>query len=697
MSLAVLRRFTDVPGTGADVRRLLDELGVEVKRVERRADDDVFTLELLANRGDHHCYEGVAREIAARTGGALRWPVTADLTVGASPWPLAVDTPLCLVYAATLLERGAGPDRVDDEALAVLDAQGSRPLGAAVDATNVANLELGQPTHAFDADAIDGTLTIRESRHGETAWLLFTPAPVELPPGTVVIADDRKILAVAGVIGCEESKTTSSTRRLLLESATFDPVAVRKAARALRVVTDSATRFERGADPARPVPGAARVVALLEATGAFRRVGSTGVAGLWRDPGRVIELDAGEVDRFLHTTLGAEQIATILARHGYTVARDRTDVSRLRATVPPWRLWEVFLQADLVEDVLRTVGYDAVPTALPVVGAGALPSTAEIRRMQADEVLVAQGFHEVFTDGFYGRQVLDLLGLDEGHPLFPHVHTTNALDRAYALLKNNALHQAIDAVAANERRRVPDVALYEWTRTFHPLPHPAGSPDPTAPPCTEHKILWAVMAGRDRPKAWEDRSRPADVWFAKGVLTELGLALGLDLRVDAGDTSHPLAGLLHPGRRAAILLDGHRVGVFGEVHPAVCRRYKLRTARPVYLELAAHVLLETNPRRGSATEPSDLQPIVRSVALAVPAGIEAGTLRDALAGASPPWLEALDVVDLFPLPDGARSVTVELSYANLDGGRSAEEVNEAVERAMRTLMDTWATRGVERR
>jgi len=360
-------------------------------------------------------------------------------------------------------------------------------------------------------------------------------------------------------------------------------------------------------------------------------------------------------------------------------------------------LWEVSLQADLVEDVLRSVGYDAVPTALPSVGAGSLPSAAEVRRVQADEVLVGQGFHEVFTDGFYGRQVLDLLGLEEGHPLHAHVHTTNALDRAYALLKNNALHQAIEAVAANERRRVSDVALFEWTRTFHPVPHPAGAPDPTAPPCREHKILWAVVAGRDRPKAWEDKSRPADVWFLKGVITELGLVLGLDLRLDAGDTSHPIASLLHPGRRAAVLLDGRRVGVLGEIHPAVGRRYKLRTARPVYLELDAEVLLETTPTRGLATEPSDLQPVVRSVALAVPRGIESGTLRDVLAAASPSWLEAIDVVDLFPLPEGARSITYELSYTNLEGGRSAEEVNEAVERAMKALMDTWATRGVERR
>ncbi len=694
VALDVLRRFTDVPGSPRDVRHLLDDLGVEVKRVEGAGERSVLVLELLANRGDHHCYEGIAREIAARNGGTVRFPKLAKLDTGAPSIPLVVASDLCLVYTATLLERGSGPDAVDMDAARVLDAADTRALGAAVDATNVANFEVGQPTHAFDADAIEGTLTIRTSRKGESAWLLFTAERVAVPEGTLVIADDRKILAIAGVIGCEESKTTPSTKRLMLESATFDPVAVRKASRALHTITDSSARFERGADPERALTGAARVVELLEKKGAFRRNGPTAIAGAWRNPLRTIDVDSAAIDSFLHTSLGPDGIKAILTRYGYAV---RSRSGRLDVTVPSWRLWDVAEAADVVEDVARAVGYDALPTALPVVGSGSLPSPEEIRRARADEVLVGLGFQEICTDGFYGRHALEQLGIDEKHPLARHVRTTNAVDRANALLKNNALHQAIEAVATNERRRVENVSIFEWTRTFHPIDHAgSGAPDPARPPCSERKLLWAITSGRDRPRKWDDRSRLADVVFLKGVVEELSVELGRPLALDVADTSHPLADFLHPGRRAAIVLDGARVGVLGELHPVVARRYKLRSARPSYLEIDAGALL-TEGRRPPFVEPSDLQPVDRSVALAVPAGIEAGDIAHAIRAASPTWLERIEIVDLFALTDGARSVTYQLSYVNVEGGRAADDVNEAVEAAMRSVLATYGPRGVARR
>jgi phenylalanyl-tRNA synthetase beta chain len=361
-------------------------------------------------------------------------------------------------------------------------------------------------------------------------------------------------------------------------------------------------------------------------------------------------------------------------------------------------LWDVAETADVIEDVARGVGYDTLPTALPSVGSGSLPSPREVRRERADEVLVGLGFHEICTDGFYGRQAVELLGIEDPHPLAAHVRTLDAVDRANAMLKNNALHHAIEAVATNERRRETDVALFEWTRTFHPIDHPeGGAPDPTRPPCRERKLLWAITSGRDRPRAWDDRSRPADVAFVKGVVEELSVELGLPFALDTADVSHPLADLLHPGRRAAVTMDGARVGVLGEVHPAVLRRYKIRAARPVYLELDADAVLAEG-RRPPFVPPSDLQPVVRSVALAVPVGIEAGTLAAAIRVASPPWLERITIVDVFTLPDSARSVTYELAYENIEGGgRPADEVNEAVESAIRAVLVTHGPKGVVRR
>lgn len=697
IALDVLRRFTDLPPDPLIVRRWMDEVGLEVKRLELDGDRTTYTLELLANRGDHHCYDGVARELTGRTGGPLREPATAALTTGEGPWPVRVESELCLVYTLTRLDRGAGADALSAEAARLLAAAGIHPLGAAVDATNVANLELGQPTHAFDLDTVEGPITLRRSRPGERAWPLFAPEPVALPEGTLVVADERKVLAIAGVIGCEESKTTAATTRLLLESATFDPVAVRKAARALRIHTDSAARFERGADPERPLRGAGRVVHLLEQAG-WSRVGATGVAGAWRNPGRVVGLQVESTNRFLGTRMPAEEIAARLERYGFRVRPDADRDGWLRVSVPSWRLWDVEFPADLHEELAKSLGYDETPIGLPAVDLGALPSPAEVRKARVEEVLLGNGFYEVFTDGFYGRDAIARLGLTEGHPLHRHVETTNALDRAYSLLKNNALHQALEAVAINERRRTLDVKMYEWTRTFHPVDALLGDrPDPARPPCTERRLLWAVVSGRDRARGWRDTSRPADAWYLKGLVEEIATELGLDLEVGPADPDHPLAGLLHPGRRAAIRLAGEPVGILGEAHPAVVRRYKLKSARPCYLEIDA-AALTSDGVRPAFVEPPSTQAQVRSVALALPSGVEAGDLAAVLHAAGPDWLEQVRVVDLFELDaPGLRSVTFELSFTNPDGARSADEVNRATEAVVRATLEQFGPRGVVQR
>lgn len=689
----VLRRYVDLPDDPRVLRELLDDLGFEVKRVESGPEGAIFTLELLANRGDHHAYEGVAREISARTGHELRLPASATLETGESPWPIRTDTPLCLRYTATLLERTDAEDAsLSPEALEVLEAAGIHSLGPAIDATNLANLELGQPTHAFDADRIEGAVVIRLSRPGERAWPLFREAPVELPEGTLVIADDVKILAIAGVIGCEESKTTPETRRLLLESATFDPVAVRKASRALGIHTDSSARFERGADPTRALLGAGRVVYLLENAG-WRRVGSTGVVGDWTDPEPVVDLDLDAADRFLGTSLSTAEAVRMLEALGFGVtAKGR----HLSVQIPPRRQWDVRETQDLYEELLRITGYDLTPIALPAVEMGSLPSPARSRRSRVDEVLTGLGFYEVVTDGFYGREVLDLLDLDEQHPLWRHVETLNALDRGYSLLKNNALAQAVGTVAVNVNRRMLDLKAFEWTRTFHPR---SVETSRTESPATERELLWLVANGRAFDRAWAGEAQPADVHYLTGVLRELSVELGLDLRPGPADPDLPLASCLHPGRQATITLDGKVVGILGEIHPGVVRRARIKGARPYYLEIEAEALLSEG-RPPVYVEPPVVQPIERNLAFTLPPRFEAGRVAEHLQAEGPTWLERVDIVDVYAHDDTStpvRTITYALRYSNEDAQRTADEVNRVTQSLIDGVHHRFGDQGVRLR
>jgi phenylalanyl-tRNA synthetase beta chain len=657
VSVDVLRRYTALPVGAAELKALLEDVGLEVKRTDVHPHaGTVLTLELLANRGDHHAYEGIAREISGRTGATVSRPAIAALTVGESPVRLRCETDRCLVYTATLLER-TGAGALETTATLPLIAAEIHSVSAPVDATNLSNLELGQPTHAFDADAIDGGITVRLSRRGERAWLLFTPEPRDIPEGTLVIADDTKVLAIAGVIGCEDSKTTDGTRRLLLESACFDPVSVRKASKALGVHTDAAARFERGADPTYPIVGAGRVVHLLESAG-WTRVGTTGVVGDWRDPERDVNADLERINAFLETSLTADQAVERLHRYGFHATQDgRT----LRVRVPPHRLWDVEHWADIAEELLKSVGYNATPVTMKPMDRGALPSAIEIARAKVTEVLLGHDFYEVLTDGFHGKALDERLHVDAVHPLAAHVTILNAVDRGFSLLKNNALAQALELLAENQRRSVHDVRAYEWTRTFHPDPSSENGV------CRERLVLWAIAVGAER--RWAGAERAADVYLMKGLVEEIATELGLALEVGPWDEALALSSALHPGRRAAIRFRGRTVGLVGEVHPEIVRSFKVRRGSPVYLEIDQLVLAE--PGTLPLYEPPpEHQPIERSLAFGLVDRITAGAVRDVLERESG---ARVAITDLFVTGD-VRAVTFELAFDN-DGKVSADEIN----------------------
>lgn len=680
----VLRRFVDLPENGRDIRVLLDDIGVEVKRHD--TETDKFTLELLANRGDHHCYVGLAREISGRTGKPICGPEFTDLVVGTTPIPLVLQTDLCSRYSATLLIKSGETSPLTDSELAPLEAADIHTISAAVDATNLANLEFGQPTHCFDADTIVGAITIRLSREGETAWPLFSEEKVTVPTNSIVIADDEKILAIAGVIGCEESKTTEATTRIIVESAAFDPVAVRKASRALSIHTDSSARFERGSDPTQVLVGAGRVVHLLESHG-WTREGQTGMVGDWTDEGRLISIQTQSAGAFLDHPLTDEEITDRLSRYGFTITG--TD-GALQARVPPHRLWDVEFTADLYEELAKSIGYNDTATNLPPVDMGALPSHSDQVKRQVEDVLLGAGFYEVFTNGFYATALRDKLGIDETHPLWAHVETTNALDRGYGLVKNNTLGQAVEAVAGNIRVGTRPIQMYEWTRTFHPDENASNGV------CSERHVLWAIGEGAVETDRWSDKPRTASPWFFKGIVEELATSLQISLTVGPPDPNQALSDCLHPGRQASIQLAGETVGILGEIHPRIGAAFKLKRARPVYMEIARDALTAA-AQHTRYEERSSQQPILRSLAFSLPPRVNASEVIDVMRSKGPSWLEAVDIVDLFHHEeDGVarRAVTFALRYGNDDGDRSAEQVNQASEELIKAIAESLGERGV---
>jgi phenylalanyl-tRNA synthetase beta chain len=676
----------DFPATAHDARELLDEVGIEVKTVDTTPFGTVVNCELLANRGDHYCYQGVAREASGRTGGRLHFPKLKQLEiVEADATRVKIETPLCLVYTVTELFRGNAGGMLPPEVLAPLLAADEHSISAPVDASNLTNFDIGQPTHAFDADTVDGPITIRLSRKGEKAWMLFTEGPAEIPEGTMVIADDSKILGIAGVIGCVESGITDKTTRILLESACFDPVAVRIASRKLDQPTDAAARFMRGGDPTAPALGAARVAYLLEQHAGYR-VGKLYTAGDWKNPIRVIEVDVARTARFIGIEPNALDMAERLTRYGFTVevkAEVGTDAvaewspARLLVTVPPHRLWDVHFEADLAEELLKSVGYNNTPITLPRVEMGALPPHAENVAGQVNEVLVAEGFYEIFTDSFYGRGVRDRLGVAEGDPLWAHVEMQNSIERNYSLMRNNTIGQALDALAVNLNQKLTNLKIYEWARIY-------------LADMREQGILWGLANGRDRGPFWGDKGRPADSIYLKGILEQLRLDLRIELGTGSSD-GHRLERFFHPGRRAGIYLEDRLVGILGEIHPSLLQRFDIKRQRPVYFEIESDALLAP-PIPRIYSEPPSRQPVVRNVAYSIPAGITAEEIAETMRGAGPQFLREIRITDYY---EEARAVTFEIEYLS-DEALTGDTINAATEAMMAAVKERFGDRVTQR-
>jgi phenylalanyl-tRNA synthetase beta chain len=671
-----LRTFIDLPERMHDARELLDDVGIEVKTAETSSLGTVFNVELLANRGDHYCYAGIAREVSGRTGGKLRYPPVANLNrEPATAERVRIETPLCLVYTVTELF-GAGDAALPSEVILPLTAAGIHSISPSVDASNLANLEIGQPTHAFDADTIDGPIIIRTSRKGEKAWMLFTPEAVEIPEGTMVIADASKILGIAGVIGCVESSVTPKTTRILLESATFDPVAVRIASRKLDQPTDAAARFMRGGDPTLPLVGAARVAHLLEKHSGYR-IGNAYTAGDWRDPQRTIDVHVAPMRKFIGAELSAMQMADRLTRYGFAI-EDPNEQS-FRAIVPPHRLWDVNFEADLAEELVKSVGYNETVVTLPHVEMGALPSHEENVASRVNEVLAGEGFYEIFTDSFYGRGMRDRLGIDEGDPLWPHVEMQNSIEKNYSLMRNNTLAQALDALVTNLNLKTANLKMYEWATVYFA-------------DLSEQGVLWGLVNGRDRGPFWGDKGRAADAVYVKGILEQLRLELRVDIQLGASD-GHRLERFFHPGRRAGVHVNGALRGIVGELNPSVLQRFDIKRQRPVYFEIETSALLAP-PLSKTYTEPPSRQAVVRNVAYAIPRGISAGEVSTALQSAAPPFLRAIRITDLFELPE-ANAITFEIEYLS-ESALTNEEVNAATEAMMAAVAGKFGDRVILR-
>lgn len=603
----------DAP-VGADIR---DYLGL---------DDTLFTIKLTPNRADCLSLSGVAREVAAVTGVELR-PV-AVIPVAPSfeaRRGIVLDAPqACPRYCGRILRGVDARARTPEWMVRRLARSGIRAISALVDVTNYVMLELGQPLHAFDNTRLQGAIHVRLPQEGETV-LLLNEQTVTPAVDTLLIADESRALALAGIMGGEESGITLDTTEVFLESAFFAPDAIAGRARSYGFSSDASHRFERGVDfeLARiAIERATRLI--LDICGGEAGPVEEAVAADALPARAPVRLRPARARRVLGITLDDQAMLELLRRVHLAVERSGDD---FLVTPPSWR-FDIEIEEDLIEELARLHGYDNIPAVAPRGSLMMLPRSERSRPVWALRHLVAaRGYQEVINFAFVEEAwERDFCANEEP------IRLANPIASQLSVMRSSLIGGLIGNLATNRKRQTDRVRVFEIARTFERK----ADGEPVA---GFHQVmkLAALAAGTVVPEQWGEKARNVDFYDVKGDLE----ALFAPRRLDFERLSHPA---LHPGRAASVRLDGRSIGILGELHPVWVQRYELGSA-PVVFEIELDALLAAE--MPAYAEISRMPAVTRDLALVVGVEVNAGKVVEVLRAAAPAIVREIELFDVY--------------------------------------------------
>jgi phenylalanyl-tRNA synthetase beta chain len=681
-----LAQYVDGPDSAGELAGRLALAGLNHESSWPVGDDTAVEIEVTSNRPDWLGHLGVAREVAVLWRRPLRLP---DVrlpegkgeagSVGAVSVEIAAPE-LCPYYSAQVI-RGITIGPSPDWLVARLRTVGVTSVNNVVDVTNYVMLECGQPLHAFDLARIaGGRIIVRRAVAGEP-FEAINHKTYTLTGTMCVIADARRPVALAGVMGGADTEIRGDTTDVLLESAQFAPLAVRAAARGLALASASSYRFERGPDPAMVEWASRRAAALILEVAGGRLEGGLVTAGTLAVPSMSVPLASGRVAAVLGVDVAAERQREILSGLGFEAilpadgGTEPTGGARWR--VPSWRR-DVTREIDLVEEIARIEGYDRVPEDVAIAARPVEWSDRERTVRRVGEVFVGAGFCEAMTRSVVTAALEETQSpWTDAAPLAISPPLVRGADR----LRRSLLPSLLEARAGNEAVGAPHGELFEIARGYVARPGTGGTPARQDSGPLEEPLLAACVTGGDfyRGKG-----------LAEAVLAALGVTAAAGAATDMRIAMRPVSlDLFTPGRVAEILLhrDGHRdgtaerIGVVGEVAASVLERLAVAapvTAVELRLDQVEFAIGRDRPRR----RPSDFPAVQRDVNLVVAADLPWADVEAAIRAGAGDLLEGLELVQVWEdterLGPGKKSLVVALRLRSAAGTLSGEEAAQAV-------------------
>ena len=601
--------------------------------------DPVLDLNITANRGDCMGVYGIARDLAAAGLGSLK-PLCVPAIAESGPSSVAVqieDVDGCSAFSGRVI-RGVKNGDSPEWMQRALTAAGMRPISALVDITNYFTLAFGRPLHVYDVKKLRGNIVVRTAKDGETLAAL-NEKTYTLTPRDCVIADDSGAIGIGGIMGGESTKVDASTTDILLECALFNPERIAKTGRALAIDSDARSRFERGVDSGFVELANIRATDLiLELCGGTASAPT--LAGETKRKMPEITYSAATISALIGIPVEEARQREILTRLGF---RDHGE----HMHAPTWR-HDVTQPADLAEEVLRIVGYDAIPlTPLPKpapISRPALDST-QTRISHMRRALANRGMHETYSWGFCSAAQAAAFG-GQAEPL----HLLNPISAELSVMRPNLLPHMLDALVASHARGHGDVALFEVGATFVDVT-----------PTGQRTQAVGVRTGLKHGTHWAG-SPKADVFDVKADAIAALEAAGFD--ASKAQISRNVPAWYHPGRSGAITLGPKNIlAIFGELHPSTLKA--LGVDFPV-LAFEVHVdaipAAKTTKRKALTT--SDFQSVSRDFAFVVDSHVAASELVKAVNSAEKTLLKDVTIFDVYTgkgVEDGKKSIALTIT------------------------------------
>lgn len=647
---------------GADVSQLLG------------LDDTIIELEITPNRPDCMSILGVAREVAALYGRELHRPQVDPGLLDSPAGNVGVqidDETGCPRYLAvhiTGVTIGPSPAWL----AARLLAAGVRPISNVVDATNYVLMELGQPTHAFDAARVsDRRIIVRRAGTGEKIVTL-DDTERSLVADDLVIADPQRPIALAGVMGGRDSEVSPDTTELILEVASFDRSAVALTSRRLGLRSEASARFERGVDVESVPFAAARCAGLIAELAGGKVTGSVDVYPVpFQRP--TVTLRPERTNHLLGIDIPAgrqiEHLSSIELNAGL-------DGDLIAVEVPAFRP-DLEREVDLIEEVARLEGFETLPATVPSGPAGGLTrEQAAVRTIT--RALVARGMAEAWTSSFFAESDLDLLGLDDDHPARRLVKVSNPMVEQEGALRSTMIPGLLRCVARNHAQRAGGLGLFEVAHLY----------EPTSGELSQEELaLGAAMSGYRILPSWASDGQRWDLFTAKGAIEAAAAAVGVK-----GLEYHAISGHnapFHPTRGATVTLDGETIGVLGEIHPETCDRFDVPEGTVVF-EIALAPVLAALPVRREAVDLPRFPGTLIDLAVVVDAGVAAAKVEDIIRRAGEPEVVSVRLFDLYEgeqISAGKKSLAFSLEMRDPERTMTDEEAVKVRDRVVGALSE----------